>query len=633
MLAIVLFHAGLPGFSGGFVGVDIFFVISGFLIGNIIISETAAGTFSFADFFARRVRRIFPALFVTMAVTFVAAAAILLPEHFRDFGQSVLATAVFLSNMLFWKEAGYFDTSADFKPLLHTWSLGVEEQFYLILPLLIVAAHRFSRRHLPHILIALLLASLVYSAVLTPDSPVTAFYLLPTRLWEFLFGVVLATRALPRVHNSSLRAAMALLGLTAIGWSIVTYSSATLFPGLAALLPVFGAALIIHSGQGGTTSVSYALSGRVPVFFGKISYSLYLWHWPLFVFYRYATIREITPLETALLLGASVVFAYLSWKYVEAPFRKRGPLVQIRKVYLSAGIAMSVACILGFAVHFSGGWAQRFEQTTLDIAKGSDLLHDRRDCHFASQMASVNDLCVQGAEGAEPSFLLLGDSHADMLGPGLFAAAGNLGLAGLQLTDSSYFPAPGWFLAGYRQRDAANHRLLSETFRSHPGIELVLITQFWNQVIRRNLFQANGDRSLAKDSFVKGLSDLITAHPDKTFLILQDTPYSVLFGPGAKARRQYLNPTPGAMHEAEFDQQIGEYAEILTGLALLPNVEVIETRAPFCLDGQCPAELNGKLLHRDTDHLSTFGAELLTPLLKDLLEGFFGQSAATDRPN
>lgn len=252
VLAVIFFHAGVPGFSGGFVGVDVFFVISGFLITSIIIKEIHAGQFSIARFYERRIRRIFPALFPVIAFTVAISAILFDADTFKGFGKSITATTFFGSNILFWKESGYFDASSITKPMLHTWSLAVEEQFYIFFPILLIAITRFSKSRYFQWLLGIGLVSLITSiyGVYTTHQ-VASFYLVPTRAWELLCGSILALGVIPQLRSNFHRHLFSIAGLGLIFFSVGRYTEDTLFPGAAALTPVLGASLIIFSGMGG----------------------------------------------------------------------------------------------------------------------------------------------------------------------------------------------------------------------------------------------------------------------------------------------------------------------------------------------------------------------------------------------
>src|SRR5271170_3095038 len=293
ILPVLLFHYRVSPFRGGFVGVDVFFVISGYLITQLIEAERREGRFSIARFYERRVRRIFPALFVMLTAATIAAAFILFPVDLVRYANSLLATAGFAANFEFWREAGYFDVAAAEKPLLHLWSIAVEEQFYLVFPALLLL---FQSRRVA-ITLAIFVLSFAFAVWGVIHAPSAAFYLLPGRAWELMLGALLALHAVPFIERRWIREALAVTGIALIAIAVFGYSKDTPFPGAAALLPCLGAALVIYSSVPGITSASAVLSLPPLVFVGRISYSLYLWHWPLYVFARYFSFRDPPPGE------------------------------------------------------------------------------------------------------------------------------------------------------------------------------------------------------------------------------------------------------------------------------------------------------------------------------------------------
>ncbi|MCH8685927.1 acyltransferase family protein [Pedomonas mirosovicensis] len=320
VIPVILFHAGLSLFSGGFAGVDVFFVISGYLITSIIINELEEGRFSIVRFYERRARRILPALFVVMLCCIPFAAAWMLPWQFKDFAQSLIAVTLFSSNILFWREDDYFATAAEEKPLLHTWSLAVEEQYYLLFPLLLALLWRFGRRPVFGVIALLAGASLLLSEYGSRHWGSANFYLAHTRAWELLIGSICAFLQFrqPQRRSNGLSA----LGLGLILFAIFRYDETTPFPSVYALAPTLGTALVILYGAGGTWA-GRLLATRPFVGIGLISYSAYLWHQPLLAFARIYSLKT-PPIEMMLALSAaSLVLAYLSWKYVETPFRNR----------------------------------------------------------------------------------------------------------------------------------------------------------------------------------------------------------------------------------------------------------------------------------------------------------------------
>jgi peptidoglycan/LPS O-acetylase OafA/YrhL len=339
VLPVVLHHAGLPGLPGGFVGVDVFFVISGYLITRQIVEERAAGTFTLAGFWERRARRILPALFAMMALCTPLAWAWLTPGDFADFARSVAATTLFASNLLFWRGSGYFGESAALQPLLHTWSLAVEEQWYLLFPLAMAALWRLGRARLAAVLAAVALGSLALSHWAALERPAAAFFLLPGRAWELLAGALLAlhareadasgaaaphrpARAGTRAGTRTGAQAAALAALALLALPMLVYDRHTPFPGLAALVPVAGAVLAIRFATPDTL-VGRMLSAPGLVAIGTFSYGTYLWHQPLLAFARHRTGGEPDPLLLGALVLASLVLGRASLAWVERPFRDR----------------------------------------------------------------------------------------------------------------------------------------------------------------------------------------------------------------------------------------------------------------------------------------------------------------------
>lgn len=414
VVPVILSHAGLSLFGGGFVGVDVFFVISGFLITSLIAEEIREGRFSLLSFYERRVRRILPALAAVLLVSWLLGAAILLPNDFREFAGSVAAAAVSVSNIFFWRQSGYFDDQAAFKPLLHTWSLAVEEQFYIFFPLFLLLVWRFARGRWTVALLPVLAASFALAAWGVAHKPDAAFFLAPTRAWELLLGALLAVGAVPPLRSRILAEGAGLLGLGLIGWSVLTFHGAMEFPGVNALYPCLGAALLIHSGTW-DTATARLLSTRPMVFTGRISYSLYLWHWPLLVFAGYLAFRPLTGWETAGVIAATVLLSVLSWRYVEQPFRRGAPLLPgRRRVFAGAAAALLLACLAGAHGLTTGGWTGRFAPQVAEVSAVAGMrdpaalaCQDRKPADIAQ-----GRLCVIGAPEAQETWLYWGDSHA-----------------------------------------------------------------------------------------------------------------------------------------------------------------------------------------------------------------------------
>ena len=358
VIPVLLFHAGL-GTPGGFMGVDIFFVISGYLITTLIVRDLQLGSFQMRAFWERRIRRILPAAAVMVIATLIAGAIILLPESFESLGKSALAQSLMISNFYFWQQDGYFAGPSDYEALLHTWSLAVEEQFYLVLPLLLVFLNRKSPRRIAFILSLIFLASLIWSFFGPYLYPMATFYLLPARAWELLLGSLIAILAI-KIPGGRLGASfLSLLGIALMVYPMLTYLPSTPFPGIAAIPPCLGAALFILASRDHKTLAGQLLALPPFVFIGKISYSLYLWHWPLLVFGRHLSIHE-TPLETRLLLlAASFLLAILSWRFVETPFRKPGLLADQKQTFNFFYLTTTVVAVTGTIIYKIDGVPSR----------------------------------------------------------------------------------------------------------------------------------------------------------------------------------------------------------------------------------------------------------------------------------
>lgn len=339
VLSVTMFHFGIGPFRGGFAGVDIFFVISGYLITGIIHKEVAAGEFTFAAFYERRVRRIFPALFAMLLAVMVAAPFILLPSDLSRLGGAVISTLLFSSNVLFWRQSGYFDPAAQLNPLLHTWSLSVEEQFYIGFPILMLLIERYARRQIVPLLVLVAAISFALCLFFQPLRPTATFYLSPFRAWELLLGALLAVRAAPPITSRVAREVVSGAALMMLVASLLLLKEGPKFPGWEAAFPVVATAALLHSGASGDSLVRRILALRPMVLVGLISYSLYLWHWPLLVYARYLNDTDELPGGAGyLMLALALLAGWASYRWVETPFRRprSGQLPASRKAYSPA---------------------------------------------------------------------------------------------------------------------------------------------------------------------------------------------------------------------------------------------------------------------------------------------------------
>lgn len=412
VVSVVLFHAGFRLFSGGFVGVDIFFVISGYLITGLLVADIDAGKFSLQRFYERRARRILPALFLVLFATMVVAWFQLMPHDLFDYANSLKTTALFYSNIYFWHHSGYFDQANDLKPLLHMWSLSVEEQFYFIFPVLLYLVMRFARRWAVPLLTILFAGSLALSCYWSLQAPhrFAAFYTIQSRGWELLIGafVAFAARARPVVATPSRREILGAVGFAMMIVPVFVYDEEVPFPGPFALVPTLGCALCLRFVDGGTR-VGRLLSLPALVAVGLVSYSAYLWHQPLFAFVRYTRQDDLTLAQTLLLLVATFGLAAASWRWIERPFRDRS-VVGLRTFAVVGTVAflVIVGCsLLGVA---SKGLPSRFAASQfppkwphMDCHGGTDTLNGQE----------LIDVCLGTRQNGRPGdFFVVGDSHS-----------------------------------------------------------------------------------------------------------------------------------------------------------------------------------------------------------------------------
>lgn len=423
VLPVILFHAGFSKFSGGFIGVDIFFVISGYLITSIIINDLEKEKFSLLSFYERRSRRILPALFLISLISIPFAWLWMSQPQIIDFSQSLIAVGFFVSNFLFWRESGYFDTSVDEKPLLHTWSLAVEEQFYIIFPILLILLWGYGRNKSIWIIFVLATVSLIMSEWGSRTFEVANFYLAPSRVWE-LFSGSLAAFFLNKRGNQK-NNFLSFLGLVAIIFSVFYFDESTPFPSIYTLIPVIGTLLVIIYGCE-KSIIGYLLSNRILVGIGLISYSLYLWHQPLFAFARIKLDEEPSTLTMLCLIFINICLAYISWKYVERPFRTKGGVFSQKNFFICCFSTLALIVLLGLI----GFKTNLYQKITLNSYEKNQALDYKKmlkatkkdlslemsstECHI--WIKNTSNLNINQFSNCYKKFgkalIVLGDSHA-----------------------------------------------------------------------------------------------------------------------------------------------------------------------------------------------------------------------------
>lgn len=649
VVSVVLFHAGVPFLSGGYIGVDIFFVISGFLITSIIAKEIEAGSFSLVGFYERRARRILPALFGVLLASLVAGWLLTTPSEFRELGESVVAAIFFSSNFYFWETTDYFATASEYRPLLHTWSLAVEEQFYIVVPLLLMALAKRSKSLLSMTLL-LFFASLLLSMVGTRASPGTSFYLAPARAWELLVGVLLALNVVPAWSNRVLRETAASVGLVLIGFAVITFDATTVFPGSAALIPCTGAALVIQAGRnaGPPTLASRFLSLNALVFVGLISYSLYLWHWPVLAFSRIAL--KTTALPATWSVGAiagAFVLAALSWRFVERPFRARG-VVSRARIFRYSGVGASALAVFSIAIMLTDGFAVRFsDQASQVLAGAQDIESNRRQC---MGLQHEDAYCVTGAATAEPTYILWGDSHAAALMSAVGVALEARQQSGYVLSNSACPPLLDVVVVnGIQARpcDEVNAAMMDFIGRNRDQIDTVILAARW-------AFHVTGERAPGEAGAPLRLAaadgtgdysnrELVDSGLDKTIRALNSLGLDVLILGGVpeigwnvphtiamSIKNRSAPPLAPTLDDILERNALAD--EILTRVALANQARLIPL-APLLCTPDCIVMDGLKPVYIDDDHLSLHGARMiLGPKLASEFASIPGLRQASNQP-
>jgi peptidoglycan/LPS O-acetylase OafA/YrhL len=502
VIAVVLFHAGLESFEGGFVGVDVFFVISGYLITTILIEDIESNRFSFVEFYERRSRRILPALFFMMVVCIPFSWFWMLPNQMKDFSQSILAVSLFVSNVLFWLESGYFDGALDHKPLLHTWSLAVEAQFYLVFPIFLYAIWRFGKNYVFWIIVFVSAVSLFFSEWGARHMPSANFYLAPSRLWELLAGSITAfflQRSGVRNNNY-----LSLIGITAIFASIFLYDNTTPFPSFYGLVPVVGTVLLIIFASKETV-VAKLLRTRVFVGLGLISYSTYLWHQPLLAFVKILDVNDSYIRFLAVILA--LVLGWFSWRFVEKPFRVKMKVSRTNFFGLTFGFVCFFS-VFGLVGHLTNGFDMRVAKNTLNLIKFSDRQNEITYAACAPiTKFRKDDRCVLGDKNNIVG-ALIGDSHSIMLWEPLNKRLKKLGIGVYSLSGAGCPPVLDLYRRD-RHNSCARSNLESYKFvRQNHNIEFVILSARWTLYIERERFNnQEGGVEMGTDVFVDIIQD------------------------------------------------------------------------------------------------------------------------------
>lgn len=637
IVPVVLEHAGLAGMHGGYIGVDVFFVISGFLIGGILNREVNTGTFSIVRFYERRLRRILPALLVVLVAIALFGLMFSPPKALVSTSKGIGATLLFVSNLwLEFERSDYFAPGTQTNFLLHTWSLAVEEQFYIVFPLLLWALRKAQNSTKLIFLAALALLSFAISVAITDRFPGANFYLPVTRAWELGAGVLLAMGGFGKATNKTVAELTGAFGLALLVIAIFGFDKDTPFPGVTALLPVVGATAVIWSTELHMTLVRRFLSTRVMVWIGLISYSLYLWHWPVMVALRLKLGTVELPVIwawTAVVL--SVILGWLSWRFIEAPFRTRPPNgFSAKAIFSMAGLASSAVLVGVAAIIGVNGLAARLSPEENRIAEQNVI-----NGSYAASYDPSSDryfLDIGAVDAGPPKVLFWGDSHAEALAPGVDAYFDSVGIHALLSQEPGCPPFPGLLRQQLRKTAACEARIENtlNLVETTPSIQTVILVTRWALYFEGDRLEGEsgpaedylrpvGERKMQTSPQASGalaakateeLIDrlramgrqviVINSVPEMIRPVTETMLYHKLLG-----SPDFTPPSPSdvAARNAKARQK-------LEALAADPGVILVSPEELICTD-HCAYELNGVPLYRDDDHLSDFGARQIVPEL------------------
>ena len=635
VVPVILFHAGFLLFSGGFVGVDIFFVISGYLITTILIDDIENNKFSIVHFYERRARRILPALFFIMLICIPFAWFLMLPNYVEYFSRSLIAVSLFVSNILFWRESGYFDAAAEEKPLLHTWSLAVEEQYYLLFPIFLMFAWRFGKKKVFWIIVLIAFISLMISEWGWRNQPNANFYLAPARAWELLAGSISAFIVKKQgVQKNNL---LALLGLGAILFSIFAYDKTIPFPSLYSLVPIIGVVLIILFADKDTLTAK-VLSTKFLVGLGLISYSAYLWHQPLFVFARFSNHQFEENYLMLALSFTSILLAYFSWKYIENPMRRRDILSR-KRIFQFSAFGILFFCIVGLIGHRTNGLENYILNTDELVIYKSIERSSEENCD-----KSISSCIHASSYIKNKSILLLGDSNAYHFSKGLKELADEYDYSYIQLTKGACMPLSNFYRLE-RPPSASidcnnfNKNIIESISKLEGKIDLVILSSAWlSYYYGDNLFKNElNARNLPKISEVKlslnGIdlipnnekSKVFESYFDNILDILKDKAVKiVVVGPLPPAvinfSKKDILKSQQTISSKQFDHESYDLRKLLSSKFNNNNFSYIDLPDLMCKSGACSVTNEKLFLYGDPVHFSDYGQSyILKPIFREIM--------------
>lgn len=631
VLPVILFHAGFEAFAGGFVGVDVFFVISGYLITTIILSDMNNGKFSIITFYERRARRILPALFFVMFCCLPFAWFWLLPNHLKDFAQSLTAITAFSSNILFWKESGYFGTAGELKPLLHTWSLAVEEQYYVLFPLFLMALWKLRKRWIFGSLVVMAFSSLILAQWGAYNIPTATFFLLPMRGWELAIGALIAFYFLYKKEQAQLitshktsSEALGALGLALIGYSIFTFDQSTPFPGVYALIPTLGTALIIIFSTADTV-VGRLLSTKSMVGIGLLSYSTYLWHQPLFAFARHRRLEDPSVALLLVLSVMSIVLAYFTWRFVEVPFRDKNTFNR-EKIFKFAVLGSMIFASIGLAGHFNIDSKYRYDDVITRLSSPESGIEG--GCEETLKYSG--ETCVMGDRSVNPTIAILGDSNSTRLTKRFSETLKTKKLSAVVYAQSWGVPLldVGTDTVG---KLPSNRSFMSQAFneiKNNKNIKTVILVAEWANYTKGMRYPEKVSAYYTdKESIGKTLDENINVFGrgvDRTFKILKESDKKIIIV-GSIPEHQTKFPDTilksyiktgnielPDKYKVKYSNYLNRNREVIEAFeksGVSSDVTYIDAYGKLCEDENCKlADVYNNAYYSDASHLSYYGS-------------------------
>lgn len=643
VVPVILFHAGFELFSGGFVGVDVFFVISGYLITTILIDDMENKRFSLVNFYERRARRILPALFFVMLVCIPFAWMWMLPNQMKDFSQSLVAVSLFASNILFWRESGYFAAAAEEKPLLHTWSLAVEEQYYVLFPIFLILAWRFGKNRVFWMIVVMAAISLLLSEWGWRNKATANFYLAPTRAWELFAGSIAAF--VVQKYGVQKNNVLALIGLAAIVFAVLAYDETTPFPSVYALVPVLGVVLLVLYADKETLAAKL-LSTKAFVGIGLISYSAYLWHQPLFAFARIRSLEHPSAVLMLTLSVMSVLLAYFSWRYIETPFRNRR-LITRHQIFMASLVLLVSFSAAGLVGHFNKGFPSRIDVLLLEIIDQADdntLRLGGIGCHLSGEIPNPLPIdCGVKLENNGIELLMIGDSHLDAIGLQVLDRFAGLGTSAYALSYSGCVP-----ISGLNRTDVDNsfqcveyNEAVRDYARANGVKTIVLVGRFPLYLLgdrydngeggieegspvpvdlNNNLesLETNDNAARIERVLERYRSDIEQLAREFNVVIFTPTPEVGWNVPAYYAKQLMFiqnDTTTNITISHSYQNYLERTRQFSDAINSIQNdsLYIYDVSRLFCYESneRCLANMNGNLLYRDDDHLTPYAANLV----------------------